>query len=127
MVDHERGAEPEDSMTPIEPAYRYRAEVLDVHDGDTFRLRVDLGFRCAVTIQCRLHGVDCPELNTPEGKEARRFVFEDLFAQHFVDAEVVIESYKDQRSFERWVCDVWLRDGRSVGDVLVAAGHGRRL
>jgi endonuclease YncB( thermonuclease family) len=115
-------------MTPIEPAYRYRAEVLDVHDGDTYRLRVDLGFRCAVTIQCRLHGVDCPELNTPEGKEARHFAMNWLMP-YYPEAPglVVIESYKDQRSFERWVCQVWLRDGRSVGDVLVAAGHGRRL
>jgi endonuclease YncB( thermonuclease family) len=111
----------------MDPAYIYRAEVLDVHDGDTYKLRVDLGFRCAVTIQCRLHGVDCPELNTPEGKEARRFVSEDVFAQHFVDAQVVIESYKDQRSFERWVCDVWTAGGRSVADVLVETGHGVRI
>jgi hypothetical protein len=43
--------------------------------------------------------------------------------------QVVIRSYKDQRSFERWVCDVWLdeHDGRNLGDVIVAAGHGKRL
>jgi endonuclease YncB( thermonuclease family) len=109
----------------VEPAYVYRAEVLDVHDGDTYRLRVDLGFRCAVTIQCRLHGVDCPELDTPEGKLARAFVAITLLAPR----QVVIRSYKDQRSFERWVCDVWLdeHDGRNLGDVIVAAGHGKRL
>jgi endonuclease YncB( thermonuclease family) len=84
--------------------------------------------RCAVTIQCRLHGVDCPELNTPEGKEARHFAMNWLMP-YYPEAPglVVIESYKDQRSFERWVCDVWLRDGRSVGDVLVAAGHAVRI
>jgi endonuclease YncB( thermonuclease family) len=113
-------------MSGIEPAYRYRAEVLDVHDGDTYRLRVDLGFRCAVTIQCRLHGVDCPELNTPEGKDAREYV-RRLVAPPEENPGLVIESHKDQRSFERWVCDVWLRDGRSVGDVLVAAGHAVRI
>jgi endonuclease YncB( thermonuclease family) len=109
----------------MEPAYVYRAEVLDVHDGDTYRLRVDLGFRCAVTIQCRLHGVDCPELGTAEGKAARLFVIATLG----FNLGVVIRSYKDQRSFERWVCDVWLdeHDGRNLGDVILAAGHGKRL
>jgi endonuclease YncB( thermonuclease family) len=112
----------------VEPAYVYRAEVLDVHDGDTYRLRVDLGFRCAVTIQCRLHDVDCPELDTPAGKAARQFVVDTLGWQ-FENARFVVQSYKDQRSFERWVCDVWLveRDGRNLGDVIVAAGHGKRL
>jgi endonuclease YncB( thermonuclease family) len=103
-----------------DPAYIYRAEVLDVHDGDTYKLRVDLGFRCAVTIQCRLHGVNCPELNTVEGKEARNFVIGLMFAPM---VPIIIESYKDQQSFARWVCDVWLQDGRSLAQLLVEAGH----
>lgn len=114
----------------MRPVYVYRAEVLDVHDGDTFKLRVDLGFRCAVTIQCRLHGVNCPELNTPEGKAARAFVASLLGASGGAGSvydPVVIESYKDQRSFERWVCDVWLLDDRSLADVLVEAGHAHRI
>jgi endonuclease YncB( thermonuclease family) len=109
----------------MDPAYRYRAEVLDVHDGDTFRLRVDLGFRCAVTIQCRLHGVNAPELNTPEGKTAQAFVQSLLKPTPYPEENppLVIESYKDQRSFERWVCDAWLPDGRSLAQVLLDAGY----
>lgn len=105
----------------MEPAYVYRAEVLDVHDGDTYKLRVDLGFRCAVTIQCRLHAASAPELSTPEGKAAREFVVGLLPA----GASVVAQSYRDQQSFARWVCDVWLADGRSLAQVLIAAGHAR--
>lgn len=107
----------------MDPVYIYRADVLDVHDGDTYRLRVDLGFRCAVTIQCRLHGVDSPELSTPEGKAAQAFVADLLLPPGDPAQPVVIESYKDQRSFERWVCDVWLPDGRSLAQVLVDSGH----
>jgi micrococcal nuclease len=113
----------------MNPSYVYRADVLDVHDGDTYKLRVDLGFRCAVTIQCRLHGVDSPELNTPEGKIARDFVL--TLINGYSQTPVVVQSYKDQRSFERWVCDVWLDDhgldGRSLADVLVQAGHAVRI
>lgn len=106
----------------MEPTYIYRADVLDVHDGDTYRARVDLGFHCAVTIQVRLHGVDTPELGALPGGEARLFVVRTIAAQ-----PIVVRSYKDQRSFERWVCDVGLFDGRDLGDVIVAAGHGRRI
>jgi endonuclease YncB( thermonuclease family) len=120
-------------MSAIEPIYRYRAEVLDVHDADTYKLRIDLGFRCAVTIQCRLRGVNAPELSTLEGKDARDFVKILLGAPRFDLAmfggpynPVVIESYRDQQSFARWVCNVWLSDGRSLADVLIEAGHAVR-
>lgn len=106
----------------MEAVYRYDAYVLDVHDGDTYKLRVDLGFHASLVIQCRLHGVDCPELNTQEGKLARAFVV-SLFHPAI---PIVIESYKDQRSFERWVCDVWLDDGRSLADVLVAEKYATK-
>jgi endonuclease YncB( thermonuclease family) len=112
-------------MSAVEPIYRYRAQVLDVHDADTYKLRVDLGFRCAVTIQCRLRGVNAPELSTPEGKEARNFVL-TLINGWYVQTPVLVESYKDQQSFARWVCDVWLEDGRSLADVLVEAGYAVR-
>jgi micrococcal nuclease len=98
----------------------YNAEVLEVHDGDTFTVRVDLGFRVAVTIRARLHGVDAPELGKPGGVEARRYVA-DAFAAS--DGAVTIQSFKDQRSFERWVCDVYLPDGSSLAWLLLRDGH----
>jgi micrococcal nuclease len=112
----------------MDAAYVYRADVLDVHDGDTYKLRVDLGFRCAVTIQCRLRGVNAPELNTPEGKVAQQFVQKLLKPTPYPEenGQVVVESYRDQQSFARWVCDVWLGDGRSLADVLVEAGYAVR-
>jgi endonuclease YncB( thermonuclease family) len=114
-------------MSAPAPAHVYPADVLDVHDGDTYRLRVDLGFRVAVTIDCRLHGVDAPELeldgrpNLP-GIAARQFVVA-VFTQAHGTQPLTIASYKDARSFARWVCDVWLGDGRSLADVLIDAGH----
>ena len=35
-----------------------------------------------------------------------------------------VESFKDVQSFARWVCDVWLADGRNLADVLIAEGLG---
>ena len=53
--------------------YTYGAEVLRVVDGDTLWLKVRLRARHWLREKLRLRGLDCPEMDTPEGKEARRF------------------------------------------------------
>jgi endonuclease YncB( thermonuclease family) len=103
----------------IAPAYRYRAKAVRVIDGDTLVLSCDLGFRCAVEIEGRIRGVDTPELPSAEGVAAREFVGSLVLA-----TPLVVESWKDRRSFARWVVDCYLPDGRSLADAIIAAGHG---
>lgn len=103
----------------MEPVYVYRAQALRIIDGDTYVLRIDLGFRCFVDLEARLHGVNTPELSTDAGKQALAFVSELIG----VGGELVVQSYRDKRSFARWVVDVWLPDGRDVASELVIAGH----
>lgn len=102
----------------MNPAYRYRARLERVKDGDTYVLRIDLGFYVSTEVAVRLRGVDCPELGTPEGRAAREAAFALLHGQL-----LVVESYRGHRTFERWVCDVWLQDGRSLAATLVEQGH----
>src|SRR5262247_4016120 len=53
--------------------YDYQAQVLGVHDGDTLRLRTDLGFYIRFDQTVRLAGLNAPELSTAEGKAAQAF------------------------------------------------------
>jgi micrococcal nuclease len=106
----------------IDPCYRYRATVRRVLDADTFILDVDLGFRVTASLNIRLNGYDAPELREPRGQEARAFA--ELLLKEA--REIVIETYKDQRSFERWIGDVYL-DGVNIAERLIAEGfvkHG---
>jgi hypothetical protein len=32
-----------------------------------------------------------------------------------------VQSYKDHRTFERWVCDIWI-NSESLADTLIAEG-----
>lgn len=41
--------------------YQYKASVVNVVDGDTIDLDIDLGFRITIRQRCRLRGVNCPE------------------------------------------------------------------
>jgi len=65
----------------------YLAQVVDVHDGDTVTLDIDLGFDHIIRgldfdgkprISCRIYGINAPELSTPEGKAARAFLMDLL-------------------------------------------------
>ena len=42
--------------------YDYHGKVIDVYDGDTCTILVDLGFRVQFEIKVRLLGINAPEL-----------------------------------------------------------------
>jgi len=84
-----------------------------VIDGDTFVLFIDHGFHAWSKQPIRLRNYSAPELREPGGVEAKERVT-GIFAMATV---IVIESYKDQQSFARWVADVYV-DGVSLAERL---------
>lgn len=104
----------------IAPAYIYRASCVRVIDGDTLIAAIQLGFYASIQIHVRVYGLWCPELRDPGGPEAR-----DFAQQWFVSKPLLIQSFHDRRSFERWVCEVYDdADGGRYADACIAAGHG---
>lgn len=51
--------------------YDYNAILVAVHDGDTVKVDVDLGFDAHYITWIRLVGINAPELSTPAGLVAR--------------------------------------------------------
>lgn len=51
--------------------FDYASKLISVHDGDTITVQIDMGFHLYMEIEIRLDGLDCPELETPEGKICR--------------------------------------------------------
>lgn len=106
----------------IEPAYRYRAKVRRVIDGDTYILDIDLGFRIYAAINIRVHNYDAPEMVGPD--RARGLAAKAAAEALLLARDIMIESYKDARSFERWVADVYV-GGELIADVLTKEGHAK--
>ncbi len=52
----------------------YTAVVTDVHDGDTITVLMDLGFNISFKCNCRLYGINAPELSTDAGKKALEYI-----------------------------------------------------
>ena len=107
--------------------YEYRAEVDRWVDGDTVDLVVDLGFTVHMRTRFRLLGVDTPEVNRRESREAglAATAFAELCAPP--GSTVVVESRKTGK-YGRWLGTVYPLDAEgnrrdSVNESLLEAGH----
>lgn len=69
---------------PSEPTYLYKAKIIKVIDGDTLNLYVDLGFSTHKEQRIRLANIDCPEIETKDGKKSRQFTQNQLAKSEFV-------------------------------------------
>ena len=83
--------------------FTYRAEILKVVDGDTLWVRVGLGRGVAAKHKLRLRDLDCPEMSTPEGKAAKRYV-DGLVAR--TKALTICTTKPDK--YDRYLADVFL-------------------
>lgn len=107
--------------------YEYKVvEVVRIVDGDTYDLRISLGFGMTAALRFRLKDYDAPEMYgrdaVPEGKKARDFVVSWCESRN-----LAITTYKGSGetiglgdgAFGRWLCDVWDRDtGESLIDAM---------
>lgn len=105
-----------------DPAYRYRAVVRRVIDGDTVDMDVDMGFRAwRMKERFRLSGIDAPELRGEQreaGLAAKAWLEERLP----VGMTVTIETGKDPDVFGRWIAAIWMGE-TCVNAEMVAEGH----
>ncbi len=101
------------------PSYTYEAAIDRVIDGDTLLVVIEVGFRIKVYDKLRLRGIDCPELGTPEGERAKRFVAGLLPAE----SVIVLKSHKTRTdTYGRFVADVFFKTGQRNCDDIIRDG-----
>jgi micrococcal nuclease len=98
------------------------AHVIRVVDGDTVYLLLDLGWRITYEARCRIAGINAPELNTPEGLDARGYAEMLLppgslvkFVSHSLD------------KYGRPLGDIFDADGKSFAAEMKAAGYAQAV
>lgn len=89
--------------------WTYQAYVTQVTDGDTFDAVVDLGFKITTLQKLRLRGLDAPEIESAQGREAKAFLEKNLSRNGGV---VLIKTMKSDK-YDRYLADVF------VGDVFI--------
>ena len=93
----------------VDKLYYNEADVVDIVDGDTIVLDIDLGYSTWNRGQhCRLVGINTPEtrgVERPLGLIAAEYVFELIPP----GSPLLIQSYKDKEdSFGRYLVDVYV-------------------
>jgi micrococcal nuclease len=97
------------------------ATVLRIVDGDTVQLDLDLGWRIRMTANCRVFGINAPEMATPQGRAARSYA-EGLLP---LGAEVEFHSQRLDK-YGRPLGDI-LYGGMNFGIRMIADGHATTL
>ncbi len=101
--------------------YVYRAKVIRVVDGDTLDLEVDLGMETFRKTRVRLIGINTPEMNTQEGKNAKAYVETWCLS----NPEVLIHTTKDRKEkYGRYLATVVSPGlvGQSLNQLLLDVG-----
>jgi micrococcal nuclease len=92
--------------------YTYNGRVTRVLDGDTIEAVIDLGFGVTTAQVLRLRGVDCPELVTKDGKEAKAFTGSVL--ENGIKGSLLIKTSKSDK-YDRYLADIHIANKN--GDV----------
>lgn len=106
--------------------FTYQAVVERVIDGDTLKVRVDLGFDLEHRETLRLRGIDAPEMTTKAGEAAKSFVQSVLKE---ADTIVIYTSRSDK--YDRYLADVFIpfdEGGKDIllNNLLLQESHGVR-
>jgi len=72
----------------------YQAKIVEVVDGDTFDLMIDLGFNTFTKQRMRLYGIDAPEMRSQAGRQLA-YDLSMVYANAF---NVIVQSVEASKS-----------------------------
>ena len=95
--------------------FKYKANVINVYDGDTCRVDVELGFGVVLKNQAiRFYGINAIELRDENGKKAR-----DYLKSLILNKDIILETHKDKKGkYGRWLGTLYI-DGLNVNEDMV--------
>ncbi len=110
--------------------YFYRATVLEVIDGDTIDLMVDLGFSVYHKIRVRLNGINTPESRTKDLREKELGLKAKAFTKDWTTRhkDVLVHTSVDKKEkFGRILAKVYSDENKTacLNEDLIEAGYAR--
>lgn len=109
--------------------YEYRVDaILDIIDGDTLDIRIDLGFDIFLRKRVRLTGVDTPESRTSDAREKKFGLEAKEWLKHKVTGaehvKIVTQLPDSTEKYGRVLGTLFVNDETaSVNDQLVKGGY----
>jgi len=107
--------------------YFYNAVVVDVYDGDTITLDIDLGFNMWMKNErIRLNGINSPEIRTKNIEEKKAgYKARDYFRSLILNKNILIKTIKDKKGkYGRYLGEIFLK-GLNINDKMVQQGYAK--
>jgi micrococcal nuclease len=106
--------------------YNYNAELVKVVDGDTIKVKIDLGFHMVWQTNARLYGINADELKSDdptlkESAQAAKVYIESLMKP----GDKLLLKSKALDKYKRPIAHVFTKDGLCVNELLVSNGHAK--
>ena len=109
--------------------YHYKAKIVEVYDGDTCTIDMDLGLHTWIKGEkIRLTRINAPELRGTERTKGLKS--RDFLRSLILNKEVFIETIKDKKEkYGRYLADGWLEDDKgkfiNINDEMVKNGFAK--
>lgn len=106
--------------------YNYKAEIVEVYDGDTCTVDIDLGLHTWIKGEkIRLVRINAPEVRGTE--KSKGLKSRDYLRSLILNKEVFIETIKDKKEkYGRYLAEIWLKDSEdnfmNINDIMVKNG-----
>lgn len=103
--------------------YQYNATLLNIVDGDTVDMDVDMGFNVRIKQRMRLYGINTPELTAADAaiREAAVKAKDFVAANIKVGQSYKIETFKNDK-YGRLLVKIRLTSTSTLNEMLVSAG-----
>lgn len=109
--------------------YHYKAKVVNVYDGDTCTVDIDLGLHTWIKGEkIRLTRINAPELRGTE--KTKGLKSRDFLRSLILGKDVYIETIKDKKEkYGRYLAEIWLVDEKlkliNINDEMVKNGFAK--
>ncbi len=111
--------------------YTYYADVLEVYDGDTLTVTIDLGFSLTIKTKVRLMGIDTAEMKSEdEAVKKLAIASRDFIRSQALDKKVLLKSHKPDK-YGRALADIWTLDDqwqpapKSLSEMMIEQGFAK--
>lgn len=104
--------------------FKYSTKVINVVDGDTIDVDIDLGFDIHHTTRIRLVGINTPEIRNKNVEEKNKGLVAKARVEELVLGKtILLETLKDRtEKYGRYLGIVYLENGTSLNALLVKEG-----
>ena len=108
--------------------YEYKVKVVEVIDGDTIDVVIDLGFDIFTNKRIRLYGIDCPESRTTDLHEKKIGIEAKEYLKQLIGntSNVIIKTLSTDayEKYGRVLGQVYIdSSASSVNDLMISRGY----